>query len=104
MNITRAYPGLVVGFALSIALQSAAAQPHGSFPPPPPHGPPPEAIDACDGAAEGDPCEFIGRFGERLTGECFAPPSPPIACLPAGLPPPPPPREDCPQRRFDERP
>lgn len=65
------------------------------------HGPPPEAIDACQGKASGATCSFTDREGESLTGTCFAPPAranasgqasgqnateartPPLACRPA---------------------
>lgn len=33
-------------------------------------GPPPEAIEACDGKASGDECSFTGRDGEDLEGTC----------------------------------
>jgi hypothetical protein len=38
------------------------------------HGPPPEAIAACQGKASGATCSFVGRQGEQLTGTCFTPP------------------------------
>ena len=37
-------------------------------------GPPPEAIQACQGKSSGAACSFTGRNGEALTGTCFAPP------------------------------
>lgn len=42
-----------------------------------PHGPPPEAISACQGKANGAACTFVGRRGEQLTGTCFTPPDKP---------------------------
>jgi len=33
-------------------------------------GPPPEAVEACDGKANGDECSFTGRDGEDLEGVC----------------------------------
>ena len=33
-------------------------------------GPPPEAVEACDGKASGDACSFTGRRGENLEGVC----------------------------------
>jgi|GEM_PF-769949 len=42
-----------------------------------PHGPPPEAISACQGKANGAACTFTGRRGEQLTGTCFTPPDKP---------------------------
>lgn len=62
-------------------------------PPPgqrPPHGPPPSAIQACRGANEGDPCDFTGRFNERLVGTCVNLPDGNFACFPDQPPPPPP--------------
>jgi len=38
------------------------------------HGPPPQAIAACQGKASGATCSFVGRQGEQLTGTCFSPP------------------------------
>lgn len=35
-----------------------------------PHGPPPEAIAACQGQAVGAKVSFRGRRGETLTGTC----------------------------------
>jgi hypothetical protein len=36
----------------------------------PRRGPPPEAINACQGKVEGDACQFTGRFNENLEGKC----------------------------------
>lgn len=33
-------------------------------------GPPPEAIEACDGKSSGEACAFAGRRGEELEGVC----------------------------------
>lgn len=41
---------------------------------PPRHGPPPEAIAACQGKSAGAACSFTGREGRALTGTCFVPP------------------------------
>ena len=38
-------------------------------------GPPPQAIEACQGKSAGAVCSFTGRNGEALTGTCFAPPA-----------------------------
>lgn len=35
-----------------------------------PQGPPPEAIEACEGKAVGDAVEFTGRRGETLEATC----------------------------------
>ncbi len=71
-------------------LLSAAAMAQTQDGPPPgdnngerPHGPPPEAISACQGKANGAACTFTGRRGESLTGTCFTPPNKP-AGPPAG--------------------
>ncbi len=52
----------------------------------PPHGPPPEAISACEGAAAGDACTFSGRNSEEVTGTCSAPPEgdEQLSCAPEG--------------------
>ena len=34
------------------------------------HGPPPEAIEACEGKEVGDSVEFTGRRGETLKATC----------------------------------
>jgi hypothetical protein len=63
-----------------------------------PKGPPPQAIEACKGKANGAVCNFTGRQNQALTGTCFAPPAgqkgeqyaaksgdqggPPLACRP----------------------
>ena len=49
-----------------------------------PHGPPPQAIAACNNKASGTVCSFVGRENKMLTGTCFAPPggNHPLACRP----------------------
>lgn len=44
------------------------------------HGPPPEAVSACDGAAANATCEFEGRRG-TVTGTCREVPDG-FACVP----------------------
>lgn len=46
-------------------------------------GPPPEALEACVGKAEGDVCTFTGRRGDA-NGTCFVPPrdGEALACKP----------------------
>lgn len=34
------------------------------------HGPPPEAIEACQGKSEGDSVSFSGRGGDSVTATC----------------------------------
>ena len=48
------------------------------------HGPPPEAISACEGAATNDACEFDGRRG-TVTGTCREVPDG-FACVPEHRP------------------
>jgi hypothetical protein len=57
-------------------------------------GPPPEAIEACSGKAEGDECRFTGRRGDNINGTCLNPPRDEslLACVPQGGPPHGPPR------------
>lgn len=40
-----------------------------------PPGPPPEAIEACQGKSAGDACSFEDREGVALAGKCLAPPA-----------------------------
>jgi hypothetical protein len=51
-------------------------------------GPPPEALEACEGAAAGDDCAFETPDGRTLEGRCHEGPvaDAPLACVP---PPPP---------------
>ena len=84
------------------SFELAQAQQEGGQPPGGPgegqrgrHGPPPEAVAACNGKASGEPCSFVDRHNETRTGTCFAPPpgassnsgapapSRPLACRPA---------------------
>ncbi len=39
------------------------------------HGPPPEAVAACNGKAAGASCQFVDREGLNLSGSCFQPPA-----------------------------
>ena len=89
MNISPALRNSFVTFVAWLLLTSAVlAQTQGG---PPqgenendrPHGPPPEAIAACQGKSDGAACTFTGRRGEQLTGTCFTPPTKP-AGPPAG--------------------
>jgi len=52
-------------------------------------GPPPEAIEACEGKSANDPCSFTGRRDDdTIEGTCFAPPDiDQLACAPEGGPP-----------------
>jgi len=50
-----------------------------------PFSAPPEAIDACNGACEGCPCEFTAPFGQ-ITGECMTIEGQ-LTCVPEGGPP-----------------
>ncbi|MDX2169732.1 MAG: hypothetical protein SF182_21865 [Deltaproteobacteria bacterium] len=79
--------------AVTLIATAAAAQPSGPPPQGRRHGPPPIALQACEGLAEGDACTFTGRYGERIAGSCTAF-GEQIACLPADAPPPPPAGEE----------
>lgn len=49
-----------------------------------PEGPPPEAVEACQGQAEGDECRFESPRGE-MSGTCRTPPRQEVlACVPRG--------------------
>ncbi len=69
---------------LSASLSYAQPGGHGR-----PQGPPPEAIEACSGLAEGDACSFSGPRG-NVEGTCIVPPrdEETLACAPEGGPPP----------------
>ena len=58
----------------------------------PPHPPPAEAFEACEGANEGDVCDFEGPRGHSIVGTCHDGPED-LVCVPEGAPPPPPPRD-----------
>ena len=48
-------------------------------------GPPPQAIEACQGKSSGAPCSFVGRNDAERTGTCFTPNADrPLACRPTG--------------------
>ena len=81
--LTRAAAALSLSAVLATAAHAQPA-PGGRRPP----GPPPIAIDACAGAAEGDDCAFNGRYGEQVSGSCTKL-GEALACKPAGVPPPP---------------
>ena len=51
-------------------------------------GPPPEALEACTAAVEGDACSFTGRRGEDLQGMCAVTREESLACRPEGVRPP----------------
>ena len=93
MSISRTHTMLAT-LAVAFAVSSAPAQQPGA---PPPqgrrHGPPPIALQACAGGAEGDACSCTGRYGERIAGTCTSF-GEQIACLPADAPPPPPAGEE----------
>ncbi|MEZ4368144.1 MAG: hypothetical protein R2939_17965 [Kofleriaceae bacterium] len=77
--------GLLVALAAA-ALAEPEPEPRR---PPPPRTPPAQALAACDGADEGDPCDFE-HDGRTLTGTCRVPPrAERLACVPTGHPPPP---------------
>jgi len=65
----------------------------GERPPGLPPGPPPVAIEACHQLTQGNNCEFVGRYGEQVSGTCVVFPER-LACLPDNAPPPPPPDDD----------
>ena len=82
---------LCLAFVSSTSLMSSsafAADPKGPPPGGKPPAPPQEAIDACNGLAENDQCEFSGRYGETITGQCSMPPGNKsmMACRPDHMP------------------
>ncbi len=50
-------------------------------------GPPPEAIDVCEGLSDGDGCAFVSPRGDNIEGTCEMTRSDIIACVPEGGPP-----------------
>jgi len=50
-------------------------------------GPPPEAIDVCEGLSEGERCAFVSTMGGNVEGTCEMTRSDIIACVPEGDPP-----------------
>ena len=70
----------VLAVALALASTAVLAQQQG-----PPRGPPPEALQACNGLSEGAACAFTHR-DRNLTGTCrTGPEGGALACAPAGL-------------------
>src|SRR5262245_52567681 len=63
--------------------ESGAAEPRGETPPRRPHGPPPEAITACESAEAGDSCSFQ-LDDQTIEGTCRAGRNAdqPLACMP----------------------
>jgi hypothetical protein len=50
--------------------------------------PPPEALEACRGANQGDACSIRSPRGDTIQGVCQQPPLQQVlACVPAGGPP-----------------
>ena len=67
----------IVGWMLltsAVMAQTQGGPPQGDNGADRPHGPPPEAIAACQGKTAGAVCTFTGRRGEQLPGTCFSPP------------------------------
>lgn len=56
--------------AMSVLSLPLLAQTAGSAPSGQPPGPPPEAIAACNGKAEGAQVQFTNRSGAQLSGTC----------------------------------
>lgn len=96
---TAALPAVIV-LGLCIAIQAGktypaegivVAQGEGTDAPPPRgnrhHGPPPEAINACEGHGEGDACSFTSRRGDEIEGSCGTTRAGDFACIPEGGPP-----------------
>jgi hypothetical protein len=51
------------------------------------HGPPPEAIEACEGRSDGSSCS-VAIHGDSLDGTCRVIPTGESACVPEGMGPP----------------
>jgi hypothetical protein len=50
-------------------------------------GPPPEAVEACAGAAVSGTCAFTSPLGDKINGTCEYVPGDIFACVPDGGPP-----------------
>jgi len=50
-------------------------------------GPPPEAVESCDGLGVSEACSFTSRRGNEITGTCEYLPDDQFACIPEGGPP-----------------
>lgn len=69
--------GLAGGLACSVALAAGdAVRPTSGAR----GGPPPLALEACDGARAGEACTLRGLYGERIRGVC-TPTNGALACL-----------------------
>jgi hypothetical protein len=73
-------------YAILLGLTGAAALAHADGERKRPCHPPPEAIEACDGASSGDACSFTAPDGDTIRGTCWkpddAPADAPLACAP----------------------
>lgn len=47
-------------------------------------GPPPAALEACEGMTEAAQCSFVGRRDDTLNGQCFTVRDGALACVPQG--------------------
>lgn len=78
----------ILGLSLALSACAFAEQPGGERGGRP-QGPPPESIEACAAASEGDSCSFSGRRGEELQGVCKSLRDEQLACVPDNAPEPP---------------
>lgn len=70
MSIALSYAQPTYAAASSSAASSSAWSNTDGPPQGQPPAPPPEAVAACKGKADGDKVTFTGRGGEQLTGVC----------------------------------
>ena len=64
-------PWVAAALTLAVALaQAQSAPPEGAAGHGKPPGPPPEAVQACQGKKTGDSASFSGRDGRSMTGTC----------------------------------
>lgn len=81
---------LSAGLSLAMAVAGAGMARAQNGPPPgggARQGPPQEAIEACVGLAEQDPCPMVTPDGESITGTCVTTPKEDLVCMPADAPP-----------------
>lgn len=75
-----------LGLSLIMSACASAERPAGDREGRGRHGPPPESIEACTSASEGNSCSFSGRRGETLQGVCAVIRDEQLACVPENAP------------------
>ncbi len=87
MTLHRALVCALIALALGAGSVAAANDRSGDGERGGRRGPPPEALQACAGGAQGQSCSFTGRRGETVSGTCEIPRGDKLVCFPEGGPP-----------------